>query len=83
MVVGVAAVPPDESFRRLETATGLTSLPASGHSVLTLILGDGWQTDASCWLTARVPSLHRVCLRHKPLICDYLLCDVMQCHHAR
>lgn len=55
MAVGVA-VPPDESFRRLETATGLTSLPASEHTVLTLIFGDGWQTDVSCRLTARVPS---------------------------
>jgi hypothetical protein len=70
MAVGVA-VPPDESFRRLETATGLTSLPASGHTVLTLILRDGCQTDASCQLTARVPSSHRdwgLCLRHNPLI---------------
>ena len=59
-------VPPDESFRRLETATDTPSLPAAGHTVLTLILGDGCQTDASCRMDSLSPSFSHMCMILSP-----------------
>ena len=58
-----SGIPPDESFRRLETGGEpllIPSLPASGHIVLTLIFGDGWQADAPSRIDSPSPLLAQV-----------------------